>query len=136
MKMKLNRRTLLACISAVPLAAAIPPAEAAMVALVEPDYPEVDPGDFIDGREVLYICEGCRKPLFDGDRGFSYTDGPTECESCAPTWSDLKSMQDEQIADGTWADNFDTPEEAQDAIDSVRAHIEAGEGDVKFVWGL
>lgn len=136
MKMKLNRRTLLACVPAVPIAAAIPQAAAVQAALVEPGRPPIEIGDFVNGREVLDICEACSKPLFEGDMAFSYDDGPTFCEEHAPTWSDLKSMQDEAIAGGYWLENFDTPEEAQEAIDSVLHHIAAGHGDVKYVWGL
>lgn len=136
MSLKLTRRTLLACVPAVPIAATIPQAAAVQAALVEPGRPPIEMGDFVNGREVLDICEACSKPLFEGDMAFSYSDGPTFCEEHAPTWNDLKAMQDEQIADGTWADNFETPEEAQEAIDSVLQHIAAGWGDVKYVWGI
>lgn len=132
----MNRRRFLRCIPAAPIAMTIPPAAAVQAALVEPGRPAFEIGDFVNGREVLDACEHCSKPLFEGDNVFSYSDGPTFCEEHAPTWNDLKSMQDEQISDGTWADNFEATEEAQDARDSVLGHIEAGQGEVKYVWGL
>jgi len=145
----MNRRTLLRCLPATPIATAAllaaPTASAVQAALVEPAevgiptsprIGDIEIGDIVDGREVLDVCEHCSRPLFQGDRVFSYSDGPTFCEADAPTWNDLKAMQDEDIADGTWSDHFEEPEEAQDAIDSVAANIAAGHGAEKCVWPL
>ncbi len=138
----MNRRHFLRCLPTIPTAAAAAaaaiamPATAAQVGLVEPGASGIAIGDEIDGHEVMDMCESCSKPLFEGDKVFSYSDGPTFCEAHAPTWNDLKAMQDEQIADGTWADNFEEPQHAKDAIDSVLAEIFGGHGDEKYVWSL
>jgi len=126
----MNRRTFLRCVPAVPAAAAAiaaSPADALQAALVEPDD---------DEREVIDYCESCNRKLYEGDNVFRYSDGPTFCEAHAPTWNDLKAMQDEQIADGTWTDNFEEPEHAKEAIDQVVAEIFGGHGDEKYVWPL
>ena len=93
----MNRRTFLRCLPAAPIAATAAPAVAAQAALVEPDVPSIDDDD---GREILETCETCDKPLFAGDMVFAFEDGPTYCEAHAPTWNDLKTMQDEMVADG------------------------------------
>lgn len=136
----MNRRHFLRCLPAAPIAGATllaaAPAVAVQAALVEPAARDLEAGDIVDGREILDRCEDCSKPLFEGDRVFSYSDGPTFCEAHAPTWNDLKAMQDELIADGTFADHYDSPEDAARARESVLAHIADGQGDVKYVWSL
>lgn len=131
----MNRRTFLRCIPAAPALLVAAPAVALQAGQAD-DACRVEIGDFVEGREVMDVCESCSRPLFEGDKVFSYSDGPTFCEADAPTWNDLKDMQDEDIAAGIWEEHFETAEEAQDARESVLAHIEAGQGDVKYVWAL
>lgn len=120
----MKRRTLLLCVPALAIASQAPAAAA------------VEIGDVVNGREVMDVCETCSKPLFEGDLVFSYSDGPTFCATHAPTWNDLKDMQDEAIAGGFWLESFDEPEHAQDARESVLAHIAAGKGAELYVWPL
>lgn len=84
--------------------------------------------------EVLYVCESCSAPIFEDDKRFSYADGPDFCEAHAPTWSDLKAMQDEAIEAGEFTDWFEDPEDAELARRNVLAAIENGRGDVKVAW--
>lgn len=130
----MNRRTFLRCLPAAPIAATTAPTIAAQAALVEPDVPSIDDDD---EREVLETCESCSKPLFAGDLVFSFEDGPTYCEAHAPTWNDLKTMQDEMVADGSaFEDHFEEVEHAQDARNLVIGRIVDGQGDSKYVWPL
>jgi hypothetical protein len=127
----MKRRTFLRCLPAAPAAVAAVPAVAAQAALVEPEAAEAD-----DEREEVAICESCECKLYEGDMAFAYSDGPTFCEAHAPTWNDLKAMQDHDIADGTFLDAFDDAEHARWARESVTGHVAAGQGDVKHVWPL
>lgn len=123
----IRRRTLLRCVAAASTVAATPPALAAMANSPCPDA---------DDREEVGICEHCEKKLYEGDKGFLYADGPILCEACAPTWNELKAEQDEGIRAGDFKDWFDEPEDAEDARESVLAHIAAGEGDQRVLWSL
>lgn len=70
-------------------------------------------------REIISHCEGCSKPLYDGD---SYHTGADVdlCVDCAPDYDDLLVMPGSfQDADGEPL----TPEAAQAIYD---AHIAAG----------
>lgn len=132
----MRRRTLLRCLPAVPAMAAAAPASAVQAALVEPKAPQkLEVGDWDEERgEVFYLCEDCSAPIFEGDKRFSYADGPDFCEAHAPTWSDLKDMQDEAIQAGEFEDWFEDPEDAALARRNVLAAIENGDGDKKVVW--
>lgn len=126
----MNRRSFLRCLPAAPAtlatALAAAPAAALQEGLREP----------ADDREELAVCESCDRKLYEGDKVFSYSDGPDFCEAHAPTWNDLKDMQDERIADGEFELDYDSPEDAAEARRTVLAHVEGGEGDKKYVWGL
>ncbi len=128
----MNRRTFLRCLPAAPAAIVAAPAEALQAALVEPEAPSLD--DEEDEREALETCESCGKPLFEGDMAFVFDDGPTYCEEHAPTWNDLKAMQDEMVSDGSaFEDHFEEIEHAQDARNLVAGRIADGQGDSKYV---
>lgn len=86
--------------------------------------------------DVLGTCEHCMRLMFEGELGFRYEDGPIMCEACAPTWSDLKVEQDELIVSGNFEDSYEDAEAAKDARESVLGHIEAGDGDKRYVWAL
>lgn len=51
--------------------------------------------DAIDGKEAIGHCEGCDKPLFDGDKVLDWLDGPMTCEECSPTPQELKEQEAE-----------------------------------------
>ena len=80
-------------------------------------------------RPVMDHCESCGCPLREGDMVFSYDDGPTFCWQHAPTWNELKAMQDELIADGIFDDAFGDAEEAKRARQEVLDRIAKGHGD-------
>ena len=48
---------------------------------------------------MLGKCIGCDAPLFEGDKGFRYTEGELACEDCASTWQEWKEEAEETLAD-------------------------------------
>lgn len=80
--------------------------------------------------EPLAHCESCGRPLFEGDMVFRYDDGPTMCWQHAPTWNELKSHQDELIADGIFESTFGSEAAARKARKEVLLRIANGEGDM------
>ena len=58
------------------------------------------------------------------------------CETCSPTWNELKAEQDEGIRAGDFKDWFEEPEDADFARESVLAHIAAGDGDKRVLSSL
>lgn len=83
------------------------------------------------GKEIADTCEGCSKLLFVGELGHRCEDGPTLCEACAPTWSDMKQQ---------YTDDALKPEDRHETYDedlaAIDAHIAAGDGDKKHAWPL
>lgn len=122
----MNRRFFLRCLPAAPVALTITPAAALQEGLKEP----------ADDREAIGACEFCSKDLFQGDLVHAYADGVDLCESCAPTWLDLKDEYDRMKAEGTFVGAFEEPGDSDDAYACVLAQIEAGNGAKKHVWKL
>jgi hypothetical protein len=97
-------------------------AEPQRLALIEAEKPwqaflgQID--ELIDGADVT-ICEGCLRPIFEGDR--SYNTGETNCcAECAPTYQDLRDhFKDFCNADGEPM----TEDEARAICD---AHVASG----------
>lgn len=83
--------------------------------------------------DIADTCEGCDKLLFVGELGHRCADGPTLCEACAPTWSDLLAQY---IAAKGETTSDRTPEELADDQAIAQAHVDAGDGDLKHVWVL
>ncbi len=54
-------------------------------------------------------CVSCEMPIFVGEQGYSYADGPITCAGCAPTWADIKRMAEEEPE--SWED-----EETRNAV--------------------
>jgi hypothetical protein len=54
-----------------------------------------------DTSEQITSCEGCGKPIFDGDK-YHHGSDVDLCEKCAPTWQDLADEPDSftSFADG------------------------------------
>lgn len=69
-------------------------------------------------RELFCDCIGCEKPIYVGDRGFFYSDGPVACEMCAPTYAEAKTQWEEQ--------HKDDPEGFAAFGKAYDAHIAAG----------
>lgn len=125
----MNRRSFLRCLPGAPAAIAATP----LAALQMDQSDESSEGD----REVLENCEHCERSLYEGDLVHACWDGPTFCESCAPTWLDLKAEQDDLIARGEFADHFEDGEDAAHrARDCVMSQIALGNGAKKHVWRL
>jgi len=82
-------------------------------------------------NEPLDYCECCGRALHEGDMVFSYDDGPTMCWQHAPTWSELKSHQDELIAGGLFESAFGGARAAKKAREEVLSRIANGEGDMR-----
>ena len=72
-------------------------------------------------KERIGICEGCEKPLYDGDMGHACADGPYLCEACSPTVADCLRQYEQFKADGDVPENFDTLADLDDAIEALRA---------------
>ena len=123
----MRRRSLLRCVAAASVVAVTPPAMAALA---------IGPCQEVDDREEVGTCEHCEKQLYEGDKGFWYDDGPMFCETCSPTWNELKAEQDEGIRAGDFKDWFEEPEDADVARESVLAHIAAGDGDKRVLSSL
>lgn len=83
-----------------------------------------------DDREHIFTCEGCSKPIFEGDKYHSGSDVEL-CEVCAPTYADLlnscsmfKTGEDETV-------------KFQDAMRAYNKHIAfGGSPDDKIVRSL
>lgn len=81
----------------------------------------------------LEKCEGCGAYILEGDKAFRYDDGPSLCETHAPTWSDLKKSLEGDLSI-TAADDTEERERIQESLKAIDTHIAAGDGDKKHVW--
>jgi hypothetical protein len=131
----MNRRSFLRCLPIASVAIAAPADARPGTPLPDP-VPQPPLDDDSDAREVIYECESCSRKLYEGDMHYAYDDGPVFCEEHAPTWNDLKSMQDEAKAGGYFEHAFNDPDHARDAEESVAQHLAAGLGNTKYVWGI
>jgi hypothetical protein len=87
------------------------------------------------GVEVVDTCE-CGRILVTGDLVHHCSDGPVLCESCSPTFNNIRRQYDDMKKRGTFADAFEDGESAADADEAVDSQIAAGNGDKKHVWVL
>lgn len=84
-------------------------------------------------RECLYYCESCGKPIYEGDM---YQPGG-ECDFCpehAATLTDIVDFWERDIADvehPCWPDVFDSIEDAQAHVESLREQIARDGADFK-----
>ncbi len=87
----------------------------------------------IDG-EPLGHCETCGFLLLPGDRGHHIAEPNLYfCEEHAPTWNDMLD-QYQEIGPEDLVDL--EPEEFEQGKASAQARVDAGDGDVKYVWTL
>ena len=63
-------------------------------------------------------CEDCQMPLFCGDKGFRYGDGPVTCEKCSPTYEEAKR--------GFESEAFDEPENYRHFRTRLANHLRSG----------
>lgn len=78
--------------------------------------------DACDG--LLGVCEGCSNPIWEGEKVYSYDDGPMMCEACAPTYADM--LADREGWFSYDADGEQVPMTAEKAKEICDAHIAAG----------
>lgn len=85
-------------------------------------------------REHLYTCEHCGKPIYEGDQ---YQPGG-ECDFCpehAATLADILDFWEQDVSDDckwpAWSDQFDSIEDAQAFIVSLREQIARDGADFK-----
>ena len=71
-----------------------------------------------DDENYIGCCEGCAKPLFVGDKGYRYDDGPLVCEAHAPDWHQAKENWDAQSAE--------YPEGYFEFVKAMEEHLAAG----------
>jgi hypothetical protein len=85
------------------------------------------------GVEVAGSCDHCKRLLLHGDKGHSVADDPgiMWCESCAPTWADMWQQYEDLTPEA-----FEDPDDYQIAVNTIRSHLDAGDGDKKHVWAL
>jgi hypothetical protein len=89
------------------------------------------------GVELLdECCETCSRLLVIGDRGHRCGDGPVLCESCAPTWNDIRRQYDSDKQLGGFVESYETPKEAEEADRLVDQMIADGKGDEKWLLPL
>lgn len=72
-----------------------------------------------EGEEPFTHCEGCSKPIFDGDPYHAGSDVDL-CADCAPTFADLLAQP------GSFADTEGEPMSFAAATEIYEAHIAAG----------
>lgn len=72
-----------------------------------------------DDREIISHCEGCSKPISDGDDYHRGHDVDL-CRDCAPSYSDMLSSPE------YFLDTEGEPMTKQSAIDIYESHIAAG----------
>jgi hypothetical protein len=86
-------------------------------------------------REEVGQCESCNRKLYEGDRGFSYRDGPITCEECSPTLADVIDQNREHLAIPDLDD--DDREDAERSLRSMLDRLAAGESAAsKVTWVL
>ena len=74
--------------------------------------------------EFLAQCEGCSKPIFEGEKVFDYEDGPSFCEACAPTYAEMLAEPSGWFSYDDEGEQVPmTPEKAQAICDE---HVAAG----------
>jgi hypothetical protein len=86
--------------------------------------------ELIDGEDVL-ICEGCQKPIFEGDKHTSGGDCIWLCEECSPNLSDVVKHQREAMvmSDFAWEDySYESAEEMEVSLKEMEADL-AANGD-------
>jgi hypothetical protein len=84
---------------------------------------------------IAGTCE-CGRLLLVGELGHSCEDGPLLCETCAPTWNDMRRQYDDAKRRGDLIDRFDSVADMQQADEAVDERIAGGDGDKKWVWPL
>ena len=89
-----------------------------------------------EDREKLGYCEGCSKPIFEGDLHHYSGDACWLCEDCAPMLSDAVHQMDQALKDGDWELWYGDFYESEGALRAYRdakvAEI-AAKGDRKLV---
>jgi hypothetical protein len=110
---------------------ALKPHEAAYREACKPHEELLDRmSELIDGEDVL-TCEGCQKPIFEGDKHTSGGDCIWMCEECSPNLSDVIKHQREAMAmsDFAWEEyGFDSVEEFKKNLTELEADL-AANGD-------
>lgn len=84
-----------------------------------------------DGRISLGMCEGCPRPIFEGDRHYRTVDGCWLCEDHSPMLSDVAKQYREILAAPDFDPGelpFDTPEEMAAMADQIEREV-AADGD-------
>ncbi|KZL10665.1 hypothetical protein [Pseudovibrio sp. Ad26] len=72
-------------------------------------------------------CEGCDKPIFEGDPHYNYADGVTTCGNCAPMLSELVDQykQYSRSAVAVYEElGFETSEEVIKAAESLELDLQ------------
>lgn len=80
-------------------------------------------------------CIGCGADLFEGDKGFQYSEGELSCEACASTYAEFREEAQETLAD-EFADESEK-ESAERMLARCDAHLaDGGSLSDKWIWEL
>ncbi len=89
----------------------------------------------IDRRDSPGTCEGCGRPILDGDKCHSCADGPILCEACAPMLSEVIAQYKEILAADEFGPgelDFATPQKLAAMVLEMEADLAAND-DRKMV---
>ncbi|MDP1628838.1 hypothetical protein [Parvibaculum sp.] len=88
-----------------------------------------------DEGVILGKCVGCETLLFEGDKGFRYSEGEMSCEACASTYQEMKEEAEASLAAGGPDDEF--RESSERILKCCEEHVAAG-GSLaeKWIWEL
>lgn len=91
-----------------------------------------------DDRKHVCCCETCGKLIYEGDQYQPCGDGVSMCPDHAATLGDSLAFWEEDVANAdrdfaAWPERFDTIEEAEAYVVSLRAQIERDGADHKIL---